>query len=244
MALFQPDWPAPDSISALSTTRSSGHSNKPFDSFNLADHVDDDIADVTKNRAALVQLGQLPRTPCWLNQTHSNKVIHTKDWHTGIEADACYSDRINDICIVMTADCLPLLICDLEGNEVVAIHAGWRGLANNIIEQTVARFKSDNRNLLVWLGPAIGPNAFEVGGDVVDRFIQRDPQAEKAFKAKPNNHYLADIYQLARQQLYQLGIENIFGGNRCTMNEPDNFFSFRRDGQTGRMASMIWINKK
>jgi len=244
MAIFQPDWPVPDSVSARSTTRTAGHSSAPFDSFNLASHVGDGIDNVAKNRAALVQLGQLPRTPNWLSQTHSNKVIHTKDWHADIEADACYSDCINDVCIIMTADCLPLLICDIDGREVAAIHAGWRGLANNIIEQTVSRFKSDNKNLLVWLGPAIGPDAFEVGQDVFDRFTERDPQAKSAFKATSDIHFLADIYQLARQQLYQLGIENIFGGQRCTLNEPSDFFSFRRDGQTGRMASMIWLNKK
>ena len=244
MTIFTPDWPLPPSVSALSTTRKTGYSLAPFDQFNLATHVDDDVDSVQKNRQLLIDQAALTEPPRWLTQTHSNNVIHTKDWHTDIEADACFTDQPNQVCVVMTADCLPLLVCNSQGTEVAAIHAGWRGLANNIIGETVKKFSGDTAELLVWLGPAIGPKAFEVGEDVFNVFTEQNQQAKSAFSPIKNNHYLADIYQLAKQQLIALGIKHIFGGDRCTFNEESAFFSYRRDGQTGRMASMIWLNKK
>ena len=244
MAIYTPDWPIPSTVSAISTTRELGYSHAPFHQFNLATHVHDEFDSVQKNRALLIERAGLPDVPRWLVQTHSNKVIHTKDWHDNMEADACFSDTSEQVCVIMTADCLPILICNQQGTEVAAIHAGWRGLANNIIANTLAKFSCEPAELLIWLGPAIGPNAFEVGQDVFDIFTQRDPQASKVFQATSSNHYLADIYQLAQQQLTELGVTQVFGGDRCTFSESEQFFSYRRDGETGRMASMIWINTK
>lgn len=244
MTAFVPNWPAPATVRALSTTRQDGHSQSPFDEFNLATHVDDEPESVIKNRDLLIAQNQLPSSPLWLTQTHSTTVINADNWLADIEADACYSNTSNQICIVMTADCLPVLVCNRQGTEVAAIHAGWRGLANGIIASTLTQFQSDREELLVWLGPAIGPEAFEVGQDVFECFTKNTPETKAAFKANDNSRYLADIYQLARQQLSSLSIEQVFGGEHCTVTDQDRFFSYRRDGQTGRMASMIWLDMK
>ncbi len=244
MAIFTPDWPLPNSVSAVSTTRNLGYSKAPYHQFNLATHVDDDSDSVKKNRQLLIEQANLPEAPRWLTQPHSDKVIHSNDWHSSIEADACFTDQANHVCVIMTADCLPLLVCNQQGTEVAAIHAGWRGLANGIIANTLSKFSDKPTELLVWLGPAIGPKAFEVGQDVFDIFTQRDPQSALAFESTEADHYLADIYLLAKQQLSEFAITQVYGGDRCTFNEPDRFFSYRRDGETGRMASMIWLNKK
>ncbi len=242
MALLKPDWPAPSQVSALSTTRDRGYSSAPFNQFNLATHVNDQLDSVKKNRQLLIEQANLPEPPRWLVQTHSNHVVHSNEHHEDIEADACFTNQVGHVCAIMTADCLPILVCNQQGTEVAAIHAGWRGLANNIIEQTINQFTTDRSELMIWLGPAIGPNMFEVGQDVYDAFTQRDSRAKSAFVITDKTHYLANIYQLARQQLTDLGINNIHGGDRCTVTEKDDFFSFRRDGKTGRMASVIWLN--
>jgi hypothetical protein len=244
MAIYTPDWPIPSSVSAISTTRELGYSHAPFHQFNLATHVNDEYDSVQKNRQLLIEQASLPESPRWLIQTHSNSSIQSDNWHENIEGDACYSNQPNHVCVIMTADCLPLLICNRKGTEVAAIHAGWRGLANGIIANTLNKFSDKPTELLVWLGPAIGPKAFEVGQDVFDIFTQRDPQSALAFEPTDADHYLADIYLLAKQQLSEFGITEVYGGERCTFNEPDRFFSYRRDGETGRMASMIWLNKK
>ncbi|EMR13678.1 hypothetical protein MPL1_04050 [Methylophaga lonarensis MPL] len=240
-ALIVPDWPAPAHIKAICTTRQAGFSPPPYDSLNLGDHVADDPKNVHRNRQQLITLADLPEMPLWLNQTHSTRVIDSDEWQSGIEADAIISERPGHVCSVLTADCLPLLVCDVRGNQVAAIHAGWRGLLSGIIETTVKRFNAPMQDLLVWLGPAIGPSAFEVGPEVYQAFTAHHAIAAEAFTASENGHHYADIYQLARQRLQLRGVHNIFGGEYCTFNQADQFFSYRRDGVTGRMASIIWL---
>lgn len=239
--LIVPEWPAPSHVKALCSTRQAGFSPAPYDSLNLGDHVADDPSNVQRNRQQLYSLADLPEMPLWLNQTHSTRVIDSQDWHIGVEADAIISEHPRHVCSVLTADCLPLLVCDAQGSQVAAIHAGWRGLLNGIIERTVERFHAPKHDLLVWLGPAIGPSAFEVGQEVYQAFVSQQPSAADAFTASNNGRYYADIYQLARQRLQQCGVSNIFGGDYCTYDQADLFFSYRRDGVTGRMASVIWL---
>lgn len=236
-----PDWPALSHVKALCTTRHAGFSAAPYDSLNLGDHVADDPIHVQRNRQQLVRLADLPEMPLWLNQTHSTRVINSNEWHIGVEADAIISEQPRHVCSVLTADCLPLLVCDVQGSQVAAIHAGWRGLLNGIIETTVNRFQSPKHDLLVWLGPAIGPSAFEVGPEVYQAFVSQQPSAAEAFSASDNGHHYADIYQLARQRLQVCGVSNIFGGDYCTFNQAELFFSYRRERVTGRMASVIWL---
>jgi len=243
--MIYPNWPAPDNIKAMTTTRNEGGvSVAPFDSLNLADHLGDDHDAVASNRQQLFNLAQLPNTPLWLSQVHGVRVINSVDWQMNIEADASFSSTLDHVCCVMTADCLPILVCNRQGTMVAAIHAGWRSLADGIIEATLAEFKCEADDILIWLGPAIGPNQFEVGLDVYQAFTAYSPLAAQAFKQTDKTHYLADIYQLARQRLQALNINTIYGGDYCTLSDPKRFFSYRRDDLTGRMASMIWIAPK
>lgn len=244
LEFIKPEWTMPDHIQAYTSTRKGGISPSPYDSLNIANHVDDSSENVKKNRLTLASHLELPADPLWLQQTHSTEVINSQDWYEGIEADAIYCNQSHHVCAIMTADCLPLLVCNESGTEIAAIHAGWRGLADGIIEKTIDRFKDSSDKLHVWLGPAIGPEKFEVGQDVFEAFIQHSDTAEVAFQQTDDNHYLADIYQLARLRLRQLGIVNLFGGNICTVTETSRFFSYRRDGETGRMVSLIWIGMK
>lgn len=239
-----PDWPAPDNIKAFTTTRQGGVSFSPYDAFNLGDHVADSPADVQKNRDILITMAGLPSQPKWLTQVHGTRVIDSQHWQTGEEADAIFCQQPDDVCAILTADCLPVLLCNQSGSQIAAIHAGWRGLLNGIIEKTLTHFSTEPSTTIAWLGPAIGPQQFEVGKEVFDAFTHIDTQAEQAFKQIDNEHYLADIYQLARQRLQNHGVTQIYGGNHCTVSEPVQFYSYRRDGQTGRMASIIWIENK
>ncbi|WP_289244575.1 peptidoglycan editing factor PgeF [Methylophaga sp. UBA678] len=239
-----PDWTMPDHIQAYTTTRKGGVSPPPYDSLNLAEHVNDTHENVEKNRQLLASALTLPASPLWLQQTHSTKVINSQDWYEGIEADAIYCNQNDHVCAIMTADCLPLLISNEAGTEIAAIHAGWRGLADSIIETTISRFQDSTDKLHVWLGPAIGPEKFEVGQDVFEAFINHSDTAQVAFQQTDNSHYLADIYQLARLRLRQLGITQMSGGDACTVTETSRFFSYRRDGETGRIVSLIWIGNK
>lgn len=243
-SLIIPDWQAPDTIRTLSTTRLGGFSQPPYNSLNMGTHVGDTLSIVSRNREHLTQLGNVPDQPLWLNQIHGTEVIHASHWHADVDADAIYSDQTAQVCAIITADCLPVLFTDKHGQQVAAAHAGWRGLLHGVLENTVNQFKGLNRDILVWLGPAIGPEQFEVGKDVYEAFIAHSPQAREAFVAINNTHYLADIYQLAKQRLSALGITQISGGNFCTASDNDRFFSYRRDGVTGRMASLIWISPK
>lgn len=235
------NWPAPNHIRAITTTRNGGQSIAPYDSLNLGDHVGDDPAVVTANRQVLLETASLPAEPLWLRQTHSIDVIHSNQWQQNIEADAIISNSPNKVCAVMTADCLSLLLTDKSGTRVAAVHAGWRGLKDGIIENTLGRFKVASSEILAWLGPAIGPKAFEVGPEVKAAFLAVDPAAESAFTKTHSDRFLADIYLLARQRLSAQGVTAIYGGDYCTFSEKERFFSYRRDGVTGRMASLIWI---
>jgi len=239
-----PDWPAPGSVKAVITTRRGGASRGPFDSFNLADHVGDADDSVQQNRRKLMQDWHLRQPPLWLKQVHGTHVVDASRAHPAIEADGSFAFGPAPACVVMTADCLPVLLCDRAGERVAALHAGWRGLAAGIIEQGLQCLQRPGEEILVYLGPAIGPAAFEVGGEVRDQFCRVLPQAESAFSARAGGKWLADIYQLARQRLLASGVEAVFGGGRCTVTESSEFFSYRRDRECGRMASLIWVDDK
>lgn len=242
--LLTPNWPSPPGVHAYSSTRQGGVSQPPYDSLNLGLHVDDNPQSVETNRQILSTQAGLPAQPLWLEQVHGTRVIDAKDWENGCEADAIFSRQPGQVCTIMTADCLPVVFCDQQGKQVAAAHAGWRGLLNGILHQTVEQFDGPRSDILAWLGPAIGARQFEVGAEVYSAFCERYPEAESAFEQVDARHYLADIYLLARQQLTRLGITAIFGGDHCTVSEQALFFSYRRDGVTGRMASLIWIEDK
>lgn len=242
--IIKPDWPAPTHIRAFTTTRAGGFSQGNFSSLNLAAHVEDDWVAVNKNRLLLKQTFHLPQEPLWLTQIHGTETVVAELSQIDAMADASYTCKANTVCAVLTADCLPLLITDCAGTCVAAIHAGWKGLAAGIIETAVKKLPVDPDNLLVWLGPAIGPKTFEVSADVLQVFIQYDADAERAFTAINQEKWLANIYELAKQRLIKLGITATYGGEHCTMTEAEKFFSFRRDQKTGRMVSLIWIDQK
>lgn len=245
MNAIYPNWQAPKNIKAFTTVRTGGVSQAPFDSFNLGDHVGDLPEDVRQNRALLVEKFGLPHSPLFLTQTHSTTVIELPYVAEKVEADAVYTKHTNQVCLVMTADCLPVIFCNKDGSEVAAAHAGWRGLCDGILEETVAKFQSPASEIMVWLGPAIGPTAFQVGEEVVEQFCAFDPNAKAAFTpdCTSSGKFLGNLYQLAIQRLNKLGIQAISGGEHCTYTEQDKFFSYRREGKTGRMATLIWIEK-
>jgi len=239
--LLRPDWPAPISVKSLITTRQGGVSLAPFDSLNLATHVGDVPTAVARNRALLKETCQLPNDPFWLAQVHGCGVVDTATSSSGCEADAVVSDRPGDVCAVLTADCLPLLLTDRDGSQVCAVHAGWRGLAAGVIESAVSHMRAQRGDLLAWLGPAIGPDAFEVGDEVRQTFLAQASEDAAAFRQRDAERWLADIYTLARQRLQRLGVGYIGGGAYCTLSQAALFYSYRREGVTGRMASLIWI---
>ena len=227
MPFITPNWPAPEHVRAFTTTRSGWHGPA-----------------LTLESATLAELLTLPNEPAWLKQVHGNVAVPALPGSTRPEADASYTNKPDTVCLVLTADCLPLLICDRNGEHVAAIHAGWRGLASGVIENTIQAMDTDPSKLLVWLGPAIGPSHFEVGEDVFSAFIKHDPEAEKAFIPKQSGKWMADIYALAEQRLNALNIHSIYGGEYCTYSQEKQFFSYRREkGQTGRMASVIWFER-
>lgn len=240
LALIVPDWPAPSRVKALSTTRLGGVSQVPYASFNLGDHVGDDAQAVVANRALLGQY--LPMEPLWLTQVHGKSVVDAASTCPHAEADASFARTAMRICTVMTADCLPVLLCDRQGTVVGAAHAGWRGLHAGVLEATINAMQAPSQDIMAWLGPAIGPDAFEVGEEVRTAFTTADAKAGLAFRpAGQEGKWLADLYLLARQRLANCGVTQVYGGNRCTYTEAETFFSYRRDGQTGRMASLIWL---
>lgn len=236
-----PDWSVSKRVKAYVTTRVGGVSKAPFDSMNLATHVGDNIQSVEQNRALLKQRLGLPAEPRWLDQVHGIEVADINS--LGCKADAFYTSESKIVCAVLTADCLPVFIAQRAGNEVAVAHAGWKGLLTGIIEQTVGRFGCNRNELSVWLGPAIGPEKFEVGEEVVVAFKDEagNDDISYAFTRLGKGKWLADIYGLARFRLQRLGISNITGGNFCTVTDRQMFYSYRRDGVTGRMASLIWI---
>jgi len=236
-----PDWPAPENIRAAVTTRKGGYSQSPFNSFNLGDHVDDDPETVKKNRRLLNEILSLPNEPAWLEQIHTTNVVNAEKVEGSARADASYTAQKNAVCVVMTADCLPVFFCSEDGSEVAVAHAGWRGLAAGILEATVEKMNSPAQAIMAWMGPAIGPDNFEVGEEVRDAFMQQNSETENAFQKNKKGKWLADIYSLARVRLKQSGVQNISGGGFCTYQNAEQFFSYRRDGKTGRMGSLIWI---
>ena len=243
-----PDWPAPANIHAATTLRTGGVSQAPYFSLNPATHVSDAAEQVRQNRQIIREMLDLPSEPVWLEQIHSNRAVKAvnppypplqKGGRGDLQqADASYSDEAGVVCAVMTADCLPLLICSTDGMQIAAIHAGWRGLLAGVISNTVVAMQQ--QDLLVWLGPAIGPDCFEVGTEVREAFLEKSVAYSDAFKPQSNGKCLADIYRLARIELAALGITQVYGGTHCTMTEHERFYSYRRDSQTGRIATLIW----
>lgn len=234
-----PDWPAPANVHAATTLRSGGISCGAYTSLNPAMHVGDDVGVVKQNRQTIKESLGLPGDPVWLDQIHSNRAVPAVTTESLQQADASYTAESGVVCAVLTADCLPLLVCAVDGSWVAAIHAGWRGLLAGVIGNTVSAMQ--NSDLLVWLGPAIGPDCFEVGAEVRDAFLQKSAAFSTAFKPQNNGKWLADIYQLARIDLAMMGLNiKVYGGGFCTVTEQERFYSYRRDKQTGRMATLIW----
>lgn len=233
-----PDWPAPIAVQARVTTRSGGVSGAGYASMNLGNHVGDDPAAVAENRRRL--RARLPAEPLWLSQVHGRAVVDAASVRPGIAADAAFARVRGTVCAVLTADCLPVLLCDDAGSVVAAVHAGWRGLAGGVLEAAVRAMAVAPVRLMAWLGPAIGPQAFEVGEEVRAVFLAADAGAAAAFRPSPAGRWLADIYQLARRRLQLAGVSEVYGGGECTHGDAARFYSYRRDGATGRMASLIW----
>lgn len=244
LTLLEPQWPAPARVRAVCSTRLGGVSESPYQSLNLAEHVGDALASVQANRVLLRDALALPAEPVWLQQVHGVAVLQaTPDSAIGQCADASVSRAPGVVCAVMTADCLPVLLCDRAGQVVGAAHAGWRGLLDGVIEQTVAAMAPvAPEDMLVWLGPAIGPQAFEVGEEVRAAFVAYAAEAAAAFVPGRAGHWYADIYALARQRLAALGINAVYGGDQCTYSDATHYFSYRRDNITGRLASLIWLD--
>lgn len=248
LTLLHPDWPAPSHVKAMQTTRSGGCSSAPYASLNLGDHVGDAAERVAANRELVGQY--LPNPPIWLQQAHGITVVDPATAVVGTAADAAVTRQAGAVCVVMTADCLPVLFCDRAGTVVGAAHAGWRGLCDGVLEATMQRMAVPASELLAWLGPAIGAQAFEVGAEVRAAFVAQDAEAAQAFQRHdsdpPSNQqkYLADIYALARLRLQKFGVSAsaIFGGNHCTVSQAEAFFSYRRDKVCGRMGSLIWLD--
>lgn len=237
MNWIKPDWPVAKNIHAAVTLRSGGLSCSAFDSLNPADHVNDQPDKVKGNRKIISKMLELPAEPIWLQQTHGNKVVKADKTSQLIQADASYTDQANTVCVILTADCLPILLASTDGIKIAAIHAGWRGLLAGVISNTFTYFETNN--IIAWLGPAIGPDCFEVGGEVRNLFVNKSTQFSSAFK-KNGDKYLADIYQLAAIELASIGITQVYGGNFCTVTDKERFYSYRRDGETGRTATLIW----
>jgi len=253
MSFIKPEWPAPKNVCSLLSTRQGGISNSPYDSLNLGDHVGDQSSRVLANRQILRK--HLPAEPLWLRQTHgiqvSTPATRTQESPKPFEADAAVTNIPNEVLAIMTADCLPVLFSNADGSVVGAAHAGWRGLSDGVLENTVSEMlqlanSSKVSDLIAWMGPAIGPSSFEIGRDVVERFEETGlHDMNQCFSPIPNKSgkYLADIYQLARDRLTSAGIKSIFGAEMCTVQDGERFFSYRRDGVTGRFASLIWISQ-
>lgn len=245
---INPNWPAADNIRALSTTREGGLSLPPYDSFNLATHVGDQLDTVEQNRQILTEQACLPESPFWLEQQHTVDAINldkvsSTDWQPVI-ADASWTTHANKLPVVMTADCIPILVTNRAGSLVCAIHAGWKGLADGIVTSTIQSLPEKPENLLVWIGPCIRQSNFEVGTDLFDLFVDlnhENSQFFKHIKSQPVVKYLADLPGLLSLELQNLGVTDVYDSELCTFTGKDRFYSYRRDGQTGRMASMIWM---
>jgi polyphenol oxidase len=235
-----PDWPAPRNVRACVTTRCGGVSLAPYDSFNLGDHVGDQPHAVASNRQHLQRI--LGCDPAWMNQVHSSVAVEA-DAREQLIADGCWTATPGVACAVLTADCLPVLFCNLEGSRVAAAHAGWRGLSAGMLEATIESMQTPGADLMAWLGPAIGPAAFEVGAEVREAFVARNAEAAAAFLPSRNSgRFMADLYHLARIRLAGGGVSAVYGGGFCTVSDT-RFYSYRRAAQTGRFASLIWLEQ-
>lgn len=243
---LKPDWSAPDRVRAISTTRAGGVSVRPWNSLNLGSHVEDNPEHVQENRQRLAESTGLDSALIgWLNQVHGTEAVELTANNVGqtVKADASYTRHPGIACAILTADCLPVILADSEGTVVGAAHCGWRSLCGGVIENLVSAMAVAPEALQAWLGPAIGPDSFEVGPEVRDAFLDHDPKAVHAFRAEGARpgHFMADIYALATLRLNHLGVSVVTGGGLCTVQNPDLFFSYRRDGQTGRMATLVWL---
>lgn len=241
MQVIIPNWPAPKTIKAFASTRCDGFSRDVYQGLNLGSHVGDDLNTVQKNREWLTRQSDMPSAPVWLNQTHSTLVVEQSELTTQVrDADGVSTHTPGVVCSVMTADCLPVLLTNVQGTQVAAVHAGWRGLAYGIIENALTQFDGQ---VMAWIGPAIGSNAFEVGEDVLDAFVSAHPEAYKAFTlTSKQGKWLADMNLLVQQRLNRVGVEQVYFSNLCTYTDSQRFYSYRRDGVTGRQASFIWID--
>lgn len=240
LELIRPDWPAPPGVRALSSTRAGGVSLAPYDSLNLGGHVGDHPEAVAENRRRLVAQAALPREPAWLDQVHGVRVLRLDaDTPQGQVGDACWTAAAQVPCAVLTADCLPVLFCSRDGRHVAAAHAGWRGLAQGVLEATLAALPVSPGELLAWMGPAIGPAAFQVGDEVRTAFVAALPEDARHFTAD-GERWRADLFGLARARLRRGGLGAVYGGGLCTHAQALRCFSHRRDGRSGRMASLIW----
>jgi len=253
-SILPANWPAPGNIHAFTTLRHGmGVSEAPFDEFNLGNRYSeqgDDPGAVEKNRELLVREFSLPAKPHWLRQVHGVNVLRfdSAPEPTGnflqdeLVADASVTSKKNVVLSVLTADCLPVLFCNLDGSEIAAAHAGWRGLADGMLENTVGAMQSSPEKIMAWLGPAAGPRAYEIGVDVRNAIIKHDPAASSAFLPTRENHWLVDLYKIARMRLEAMGVKKIYGGEHCTISETEMFFSHRAEQCTGRMAGIIWMS--
>ncbi len=240
MKTIIPNWPAPKNVKAFASTRVGGFSTGSFQGLNLGAHVGDDSSVIEQNRNWLVQQANMPNAPVWLNQTHSTLVAQVCEPTSQVlDADGVFTSSANVVCSAMTADCLPVLLTNTQGTQVAAVHAGWRGLANGIVENALKMFSGE---VMAWLGPAIGSEAFEVGEDVLQVFMDFDPQAEQAFVPRDiKGKWLADMSKLATQRLNKAGVTLVFDSGLCTYQNQQDFYSYRRDGVTGRQATFIWL---
>ncbi|MCX7116293.1 MAG: peptidoglycan editing factor PgeF [Gammaproteobacteria bacterium] len=237
-----PNWPAPSTVHAFTTTRLQGVSLPPYHANNLGDHVNDNPDDVTQNRQALRKRFQLPNEPIWLEQTHSTHCVIVENT-TERKADAAITRTPNQVLAILTADCLPILLCDREGREIAAIHAGWRGLADGVIESTLQQMQTPPHQLMAWLGPRICARCFEVGEEVMAIFLAKYPKASAAFFSHKPGKYMLDMGQISTLILQAHQISSIDDAEACTFEDKEHFFSYRRDGQTGRIATLIWISE-
>jgi len=238
---IEPDWPVPRRVRVLCTERPGGVSEGPYAALNLAAHVGDRPGAVAENRRRLREAARLPSEPFWLEQVHGCDVVRHAGPSAPVRADASVATEPGRVCAVLTADCLPVVLADQRGTRVAVAHAGWRGLAGGVLEATVASLDVPAVDLCAWLGPAIGPDAFEVGGEVRAAFLHRWPDCGGCFRANARGRHQADLYALARLALSKAGVASVHGGGWCTFGDAERFYSFRRDGTTGRMATLAWL---
>ncbi len=247
-ALLHADWPAPPGVHALTTLRRGiGTSQPPFDTFNLGNRDaanGDDPGTVESNRKRLIEHARLPASPHWLKQVHGVDVVRCETGSNGDEpvADASVTATPGVVLAILTADCLPVVFAADDGREVAAAHAGWRGLATGVLEATIAAMQTPAEHVVAWLGPAAGPLAYEIGEEVYRAFVDRDPASVAAFAATRPGHWRVDLYALARMRLAQMDVTRVHGGGLCTITDPQRFYSHRRDGRSGRLATLVWFD--